>query len=133
MGFLGYSKLIEIRSYSYFRNIFGLIPTSQVFELIPTYRLFNLIPTSEIFSDLFLLHKYSNLFLLKIRTYSGAPSIVVMTRQTSKIAAVPTAFSFGGTINPPTTKYSASKGTCCRHSFNLGFLTSLIRTNSQIG
>ena len=26
-----------------------------------------------------------------------------------KIAAVQTAFSFGGTINPPTTKYSASK------------------------
>ena len=78
------------RSYSYFRDIFDLILTSQIFELIPTYKAFDLIPTSEIFSILFLLHRFSNLFLLEglsmlflsifrtnsyfnFRTYSASP------------------------------------------------------------
>ena len=44
-----------------------------------------------------------------------------MTKK-SKIAAVQTAFSFGGTINPPTTKYSASKGTCVVTAAILDFI-----------
>ena len=38
--------LNAFRSYSYFRYIFELIPTSKVFELIPICRPFDLIPTS---------------------------------------------------------------------------------------
>ena len=44
-----------------------------------------------------------------------------MTKK-SKIAAVKTALSFGGTINPPTTKYIASKGTCVGTAAILDFL-----------
>ena len=49
-----------------------------------------------------------------------------MTKK-SKIAAVQTTFSFGGTINPPTSKYSASKGTCVGTAANLDFLYIFLR------
>ena len=48
-----------------------------------------------------------------------------MTKK-SKIAAVQAAFPFGGTINPPTTKYSASKGNASAQAAILDFFIIII-------
>ena len=68
---------------------------------------------------------YQSFFVARDQFTDGSTTKEIqmgLRRKKSKIAAVQTAFPFGGTINPPNTKNSASKGTCCRHSCNFGFL-----------